>query len=283
MLLAGSGSDSKRAPNRALWQVVMKDLSSPEPPFVLPHVRGSEVLDAAMAPDGKVFAVGRLTDEPGRRIGWSGFIVGSNNGALALDRRSPDTRAVRLSTLPISAGVVQLPPAAISVGASYLDENMAAGTQRDLAFSIASSTTIKISAHTDSGDIDLVITDAQKRPIDFSNFKRSATELLITTLPPGDYLISVVANAPIKTYEIRLAPSKGVTAQLLTDVRQLNEEQRLQAAGMLAEAGYSIPSDPKITLGGESIRALLAAQEGAPRDIGLGTLGKSVSQALGAR
>jgi hypothetical protein len=292
-LLAGSVSTSAQASNRAFWQTVTADLKSADPLVLVNNTLGSDIFDAALSPTGQVLAVGRWTDEGGRRVGWTGFISGTGAGGapmtgaggapMTLDRRPPDSRLMRLSSLPFAGGAYRLPAAAAVSGVGFYDEKLEAGSQVDLAFSVATARALKISAHTETGDVDLVVSDARKRPVSFSNFKGTATELLIATLPPGDYTISLVAQTTVGAYEFRIAPFQEINTKVLAKLQELSEPQRQQLFDALVAAGYTPPGNLSIALGSESARALLAAQEGAGRDIGPGGIGRGITQDLSVR
>jgi hypothetical protein len=288
-LLAGSASASIESPNHGLWQTVSANLKSAKP-TIFSNPLGSEILDAALTPDGKLFAVGRLTETPNNRVGWAGFIfretfmvAGTTNEPFMLDRRRANPRLARVTALSASAEGFRVPPQALSNGAQYFDESLPAGTERNLLFSISSPTVLKISTQADAGDIDLVLLDSRRRPIEFSNFRKSATELIVASLAPGEYTLSIIANTAIRAYEVRFAPFSDPRARLLEHVARLNEGQRIQVAGVLSAAGFTDAADPRIALGGESLRALMAAQEGATRSVGLGEVGRILVQAMSAR
>jgi hypothetical protein len=60
-------------------------------------------------------------------------------------------------------------------------------------------------------------------------------------------------------------------------------EQRTQLAATLESAGYTASIEPTIAFGGETLRALLAAQEGASAPIGPNGIGQLVTRDFGAR
>jgi hypothetical protein len=153
-LVAGSVSSSAQAPNRGAWRIVADDLKDEQPLMVMNNPRSTEILDAALSVDAGVLAVGRWMDESGRRMGWSGFIhdAKSSNIQASGDRRLPDSQLPRLKSLPVSNDAFQIPDNAISKGAAYYDEAVAAGSQIDLRLSLARTETLRISAHTKSGD-----------------------------------------------------------------------------------------------------------------------------------
>jgi len=279
LLLAGSASIGERGLNQAIWQIVSADLKRVDAPVML-SVSGSDIFDAAIAPDGRVLAVGRWTDDEGRRVGWTGFV---GERPIVLDRRQPDNGLADLSSLPFSDGAFRVPGAALSGGTGYFGRNLAAGSQTDLAFSVSATRALKVSAHTESGDVDLVISDRANRLVAFSNFKGSATELLIATLSPGDYRLSILAQTQIPSYEIRFTFFPEIDVKALAALAQLSEEQRIQLADVLASAGYARRIEPTIALGGETARSLLAAQEGARNPIGPNGIGRSIAHGLGVR
>ena len=151
-LAAGSVSAAAQAPNKAAWQVVSADLKTNDPVVVFNSPGSSDIFDTVLSADGRIFAVGRWVDE-GRNVGWTGFIgsPGSADAPIASERRRPDSRLPRLSSLPASDGMTRIPSAALSSGAAYFERDLAAGSQIDLAFSVPASGGIKISAYPEFG------------------------------------------------------------------------------------------------------------------------------------
>jgi len=96
-------------------------------------------------------------------------------------RRPPDVRLPGLSSIPVSNGVYRVPPNALSPGVGYLGGDLSAGSEITFSFSLPTTTTVRISAHTGSGDLDLALKDSVRRLISFSNYKGLATELIIAT------------------------------------------------------------------------------------------------------
>jgi hypothetical protein len=264
-LLAGSVSASKDAFNQAMWQIVSANLKNNAPPQLLSS-GSSDLFDAVLAPDGKVFAVGRWRDE-GRNVGWSGFIGAPVLSPTAAGRRPPDPRLPRLSNLPAPNGIIQLPTTAISTGAGYFERDLEQNSQLDLAISFPASSSIAASAYFESGDADLLVMDANMRPVAFSNFRKSATELLLASVSPGQYVLSIIVHARVPALELRIGPDPRGMIKVIPKLERLSDQQRIQFAQTLISAGYNSPSNPDIALGGESARAFLAIQEGAQRDI----------------
>jgi len=282
-LLAGTGSTGDNSRNRAIWQTVSSDLRIVEP-VQSDNTNVSGVLDAAMSKDSRLLAVGRLTDNDNRNVGWVGFIGGTvSNVAADSHRRAPNKGLERLTSLPLAGGAFRLPATSFPTGVGFYDEDLGSGAQRDLSMSLTTTRTIRISAHTDGGDLDLVVCDASKRPVAFSNFKKSATELIIATLAPGDYTVSIVAHTPIRAYDVRFGLFQEISAKILSTLTKLPEDQRIELTDLLTLAGYTRPGELSIALGSESVRALLAAQEGAQGSFGVGGIGKTVTQAMGDR
>ena len=276
-MLAGSVSASKSAPNRAMWQIVSADLKTNGSPTVLNSPGSSDILEAITTQDGRVFAAGKWADE-GRFVGWTGFIGDPRlaDTGPPVRRRPVDSRLPRLSALPAANDTIELPAAAFSSGASYFERDLKAGSQYDLAFSIAASRAVKVSAYAESGDVDLVIVDANKQPVAFTNFKQSATELLFATLAPGKYTLSVIVQSAVPALELRISPFQDVSAKTLSTLAQLSDQQRALFADALELGGYTPPSNPSIALGGELVRAFLAIQEGAQREIAPSEIAKYI-------
>jgi hypothetical protein len=139
---------------------------------------------------------------------------------------------------------------------------------------------VRISAHTEAGDVDIVLSDAAKRPIEISNFRELATEFIIAALAPGDYTISLIAQSSVNAYELRLTSFREISVPVLMTLQKLSDEQRQQLVEMLATAGYTPAGNAAIGVGGETARALLAAQEGAARDVGPGGVGRVITKQM---
>jgi hypothetical protein len=286
VVAAGSVRTSAKDAKQAAWRIISADLSEIEPFVVLNEPGGSEILDAAISSNGRVMAVGTAgmnnTDE---QLGWFGFIGTSRNVAASnqLFRRDSDRRLPKLSSLPISDGVFQLPPTTASAGAAYLQDQVASPSNIDLALSVLEEKTIGIIAHATSGDVDLFLLDASKRLMTFSNFKGSATELMIARLQPGKYTISVIAQDNIRDLEIRISPAREINTSDIARLQSLSEEQRVRLSEQLVSDGYTPAAEPVIALGAESVRAVIAAQEGASRPIGPKGIGATLTELLGIR
>jgi hypothetical protein len=276
-LLLGGQVIYRDQSTRGMWQIVSADLSSSEPLRVLDSPGASDLLHAVVAPDGRVLAVGKWTDD-GRAVGWFGFIGESPAPAGATARRTPDSRLPRLSTLQASNGLMQLPTSALSAGAAYFERELKADVQFNLTLSVAARSTVTFSAYPESGDVDLVLTGAGKRLVAFTNFRKSATEYMTATLPPGDYQLAIVVQSAVPSLEFRVAPSAGTDSRATAKLERLNDEQRRRFAATLTAAGYSPPANPDIALGGESVRAFLAIQEGAQREIEPGEIDKLIAR-----
>jgi hypothetical protein len=285
-VVAGSVRTRAKDAKQAAWRTISADLSQVEPFAVLNEPGGSDILDAAISPNGRVMAVGTAgMDNTDEQLGWFGFIGTSRNVAASnqLFRRDSDRRLPKLSSLPISDGVFQLPPTAASAGAAYLQDQVASLSNIDLALSVLEEKTIGITAHATSGDVDLLLLDASKRLVTFSNFKGSATELMIARLQPGKYTISVIAQDNIRDVEIRISPAREINTSDIARLQTLSEAQRVRLSEQLVSDGYTPAVEPVIAFGAESVRAVIAAQEGASRPIGPKGIGATLTELLGIR
>jgi hypothetical protein len=280
LLLAGSASMSDKGLNQAIWHVVSADLKKNDPP-VMVSVNGSDVFDAALSPDGRALAVGRWSDDDGRRVGITCFI---GERPTVFDTRPLDSRLPEVTSLPLEGGAYRIPTASLARGVGFSGRQLAAGTQSDFALSLTAPRTLKISTRGDAGDLDLILFDRDKRPLAFSNFKGMATELLIVTLEPGDYTIVVLAQTKVLSYEIRLIDYREVSPRVLAELQRLTADQRQQIADALASAGYATAAESSIAFGAETVRSLLAAQEGAgARPVGPNGIGIALAKMLSAQ
>jgi hypothetical protein len=260
-LLVGSGSSGKQERNQALWQVVSADLKKSGPARQFRSQIGSDIFDAVLSENGRIFAVGRWLDDDNQAYGWTGFIgteEAKETISLQQQRRQPDNQLQPLSELTQSNGAFQIPPAKLFTVAGYFGRDL--GESVNLSFSLTASRAVKISALSDTGDLDLVLLDRNKRPIAFSNFKHPAAELLLVTLSPGDYTIAVIGNSPSRSYEIRLASSKEMPTDALLLLQKIPEEQRSSLSEALISAGYASSPETGISFGSETLRSLAAAQ-----------------------
>jgi hypothetical protein len=246
----------------ALWQPVSADFKSGSP-RQFKSQSGSDIADAALADDGRIFAVGRWVDDDGQAYGWTGFITTEGqNEKVALKRRQPDSQLPPLSDLPKSNDAFQIPVTKLFSVPGYFGRDLSTASV-NLGFSLTNSRTVQISALSDTGDLDLVLLDRNKRPIAFSNFNGSATDLIVVALSPGDYTVSVFANAPSRSYEIRLAPHADFSIDGLLQLLTIPEAQRPVLSDTLRAAGYTSSPEPDIAFGSETLRSLAAAQSAA--------------------
>jgi hypothetical protein len=269
-LVAGYALFDQPRINRAMWQIISDDLSSETPVFVI-DARSSQILDAAVSPEGRVLAVGRWVDDTGVGIGWTGTVFEPGAG-----RREPNTS---LPLLSASRNVQYIDSAAFTTGTGYSGLGLAVGNEPKVGFSLNTETPIKISARAKSGDLDLVITDGENRPVAFSNFRGSATEMLTATLPKGEYVLTIIPQTPVGPYEVRFGRSQLIDAKALTELQRLSQDQRKQLAAALVAAGFDAPAEPSIAFGSETVRALLAVDD-AGQDIGPRGIAKTVVKAM---
>jgi hypothetical protein len=262
-VLVGSGSNGKKSPNQAIWQTVQSDLKRSPPIRQFKNQGGSDIFDAALSDAGKVFAVGKWTDDARLTYGWAGYLD-ELPGSIAPDSRFqsalPD-RLAALSNLPFSGDSYRLPQISTPSGQAYLGRDLSGGKDVNLTFSITSQRTLRISARPEAGDLDLALLNQEKRPIAFSNFKGGATELIIATLVPGEYTLSILGNTNVKSYEVRLEPF--AEADALAAVQKLGDEQREKLANALISAGYSCSPETNIAFGSETLRSIYAVRQSA--------------------
>jgi hypothetical protein len=262
-LFAGSASVRSGEPAQAIWQVAADGLTKNDPLTVLKGSLGSEILDAAMSPQGMILMVGKWSDDEGQ-AGLIRLIQGATlEPQIRFSRRAPDAHLPRLSSLQVQNNTYYIAGAPSAGGYGFYGADLSAGEQIDIRLSFPKTVTLKMSTLTASGDLDILISDHENRPLAFSNFAGFAPELLIVTLLPGDYTVSVIAVTPVNSYELKLSPFPN-DVETFNAPQLLNDEQRTRLADALTQAGFGPPSEPNIALGGESIRALLSAREAAP-------------------
>ena len=261
-VLLGSGSSAKKNPNQAIWQTVQSDLRRSPPIRQFKSQVGSDIFDAALSDAGKVFAVGKWTDEARLTHGWAGYLDENGNAPDSqLQSAEPDNRLPALSSLPLSGDTYRLPQISTSSGQAYFGKDLPAGKEVNLAFSLATQRTLRISVRPEAGDLDLALLNQDQRPIAFSNFKGGATELIIATLVPGEYTLSIVGNSNVKSYEIRLESFSDADA--FAAVQKLGDEQREKLANALISAGYACSAETNIAFGSETLRSIYAVRQSA--------------------
>jgi hypothetical protein len=264
-LLMGSGKSGRQDRNNsAFWQVVSADLKSNGGVRHFKSQTGSDVFDAALSGDGRVFAVGTWIDGDGQAYGLAGFIsIEDQSEKIVLRRRLPDSQLSLLTDLMKSNNVYQIPAAKLFSVPGYFGRDMPA-EGINLGFSLTNSRTLRITALSDGGNLDIVLLDGSKRPIAFSNYNGPTTQLLVATLPAGSYTASIFPNSPGRSYEIGLTPSAEFSVDALTQLQSIPEERRPVLAAALREAGYGTSPEPDICFGSETLRSLSAAQSSAP-------------------
>ena len=136
-LLAGWASWRLDAGNQthAFWQAVSGDLKRIDPPVVFSSQ--SAIFDLVTSSLGRTLAVGKINDDDGRQVGWTGFL---GERQVVAGRRLPHTDLTDVATLPFADDAYQLPAAALTAGKGYSGRLMAAGYQINLAFSVSATT-----------------------------------------------------------------------------------------------------------------------------------------------
>lgn len=258
----GSGSNGKKGANQGIWVTVQGDLKQPLLLRQFKNQNGSDIWDAAVSDAGKVLGVGKWTDDDHQVYGWSGYL--DDLGATSVSRISPlapDRALPAVESLLLSGDAYQIPQAASQSGAGYFGGTLQPGAQVNLAFNLVAQKTIKISVRPETGNLGLALLDREKRPLAFSSFGGTATELVIATLPPGDYAISIFANVAVKSYEVRLDPFAERDAFL--SLQGLKDEERQDLSRKLISSGYSSSPELDIALGSETLRSISAIRQSA--------------------
>lgn len=294
VLFAGFAS-SGRDPRRAMWQAASPDLQQVALPTIA-GTGGTDVFDAAANAQGSVLLAGRWSDATGRGVAFvrplgaaggvaaTGLAAGPGAGPAGL--RPPEARLPDIATLPLVDGSYRIPPAAVASGGGWAGGQLPAGGQVSLALRLAERRTVKVSFATDRGEADLLVLDEAGRPVAFSNFGGAATEMLIATLPAGEYSVRLLPHVGAGSYQVRLAPAQEIPVRAIGMLQRLSEERRASLAQDLAAAGYASAPEPAIALGAETVRSLLAEQEraGARRAVGPDGIGRTLATLVeGAR
>ncbi|MHC2566353.1 hypothetical protein ACVIVD_008391 [Bradyrhizobium liaoningense] len=262
--LVGSGSIGKKGVNQGIWVTVQGNLKQPWLLRQFKNQNGSEIWDAAVSDAGKVLAVGKWTDDDRQAYGWSGYLDDLSGGPISASRIpsvGPDRALPAVESLSLSGDAYQIPSAASQSGAGYFGGTLQSGAQVNLAFNLVAQKTIKISVRPETGNLGMALLDRDRRPVAFSSFGGTATELVIATLPPGDYAISIFANAAVKSYEVRLDPFAERDAFL--SLQGLKDEERQDLSRRLISSGYSSSPETDIALGSETLRSISAIRQSA--------------------
>lgn len=262
--LVGSGSTGKKGVNQGIWVTVQGDLKQPWLLRQFKNQNGSDIWDGAVSDAGKVLGVGKWTDDDHQAYGWSGYLDDLSGGPISASRIpsvAPDRALPTVESLSLSGDAYQIPPAASQSGAGYFGGTLQPGAQVNLAFNLVAQKAIKISVRPETGNLGMAVLDHDRRPLAFSSFSGTATELVIATLPPGDYAISIFANAAIKSYEVRLDPFAERDAFL--SLQGLKDEERQDLSRRLISSGYSSSPETDIALGSETLRSISAIRQSA--------------------
>jgi hypothetical protein len=263
-VLVGSGSIGKKGANQGIWGAVQGDLRQPLLLRQFKNQNGSDIWDAAISDSGKVIGVGKWIDDDRQTHAWSGPLDDFAENLSSASKPAPvapDSALPAVESLSLAGDVYQIPQAAAQSGFRYAGGTLKPGAQVNLAFTLAAQKTVKISVRPEAGNLGLVLLNRDGRPIAFSDFAGPATELVLATLAPGDYALSIYANAAVKSYELRFDPF--VERDALLSLQGLKDEERQDLSRELVSSGYSTSPETDIALGSESLRSIFAKRQSA--------------------
>src|SRR5690606_19468813 len=123
LLVAGSASQNRASPNRGLWRFLTPALEDDGPAIFLPRNAGSDIVDVAAAPDGRVLAVGNHRSGD-TTSGWVGLI---NGGVELAGRRPPDPGLSKLTAAEAQQGYVEFSEREFRSGTGYFAADVASG------------------------------------------------------------------------------------------------------------------------------------------------------------
>lgn len=253
-LAAGSASIGRQGRNQGFWRIFDGTLQALGPAAFLTSDTGSDILAAALAPDGRVLAAGSHHDGDAT-IGWLGFI---HDNTFSAERRLPDMELPSLTREEVARGFATYSERELAAGASYSHANMKAGAEFELNLSFREEVELAVSTLTAEGDLDLALVDPSGGLMAFSSNLGDAGEYLHARLQPGDYVLKVIAVSDIVDYELRAVTGVSVAERVLASLHALDAGSRQSLGELLSSGGYVDPANPDIGFGGDTVRSVLA-------------------------
>lgn len=261
-IVAGAWSETASAWYRAWWFRLGDDMVPTEEVAVRAYP-GSSISGVGILPDGTAVGVGYVRTEPGVTAEQYGWVVDIDPGGSApalpvLTVRPADSSLPPLDGLETRDGAF-LAGSLRGAPLAYYHGPAEGGARYELAFDVGTATGLRIVVHPEGGDIDAVLRDEDGRLVDFSNYRRIATEVLEAAAQPRRYRLQILVNDPVAGFDVVLAAIEpagfpdSITGPVSLDGRR-------DLASALAGSGYFPGSEIEISVSPETIRAFIAAQ-----------------------
>ncbi|ESZ62463.1 hypothetical protein X728_11500 [Mesorhizobium sp. L103C120A0] len=274
VLVAGSASFSKDGRNQGLWRVISIDQKPAGDAQYLTEDDGSDILAVARGRDGRILAAG--THGGGDdKIGWLGMVVDEQ---FAASRREPDKSLKLVSDSDVAAHSVAIGERDIASGTGFRQKGAKAGLAMDTHLNFTREVDLTASALPVGGNVDLALIDSQGKPIAQSMNLNDAGEYLHAHLTPGDYRLIALASTNVDEYEVRLSQA-SIEGEVLSELTALDPDTRTALSDELEGAGYGVAANPAITLGGDTVRALLAYFNTFQTDLEPGAINQFIADA----
>ena len=266
--LAGSRSRRDR-PNAAMRRFASADFGKVDE-LVSADNEAADYYGVATSTNGTVLLVGWAPENnTDRRVAWLEFV--GKQAAASIGAPSASTgRAFADAKLPVlvqalarSGAGYQLPKLASNALLRYYLPALPAGLPLDIAVSLEEATGLRVRLLARSGEVDLMLSDSQGGLRDFSNNTGAgAPQVLISNLAAGSYVLTLLPEADAKDLEIDVGRlSDGDLADVSKLSASLGPAKRVSLVDILPVAGLTAPPEPTIGIGGETARAMIAAQD----------------------
>jgi len=261
-IVAGAWSESASAWYRAWWFRLGDDMLPTEEVAVSSYP-GSSIAALGVLPDGSTVGVGYVRTEPGDTTEQYGWVVDIDPGPNVPSLPALSTRPADSSLPPLDGLVLQ--DGAFLAGTlgdalkGYYHGPAEAGARYELAFDLDAPAALRVVVHPEGGDVDAVLRDEGGRLVDFSNYRRTATEVLETDARASRYRLEILVNETVAAFDVSLAPAD------LADFPQsidgpLSLDSRRDIASALEGFGYFPGSEIDISVSPETVRAFMAVQ-----------------------
>ena len=257
----GFWSDGARDPNKAWWALLGEtDLSVVDSAEIADYPR-STLNGVATLPGGRTLTVGYVSaDDDSPQYGYSILLAEGVKTGLQIgsERRPVDTSLRSLADLPRANGAYTLGD--IKRGAGFQHGTLAAGEK--VAIDFAAKGGLRVLAHTERGNLDLVLTRPDGTLVDFSNNRVDANEIIEQAAASGEYRLEVVARSDVSAFDLTLAPVEPVaTYEGAAANVDMTREERLMVGTILGDFGYFPGSEMAIAVSPEAVRSFMALQD----------------------